>query len=91
MNLTTSIMSSKSKASYIINMHPKIINHFQYIKIDESILIIASSYITKTSEVKYASRSITCENDTCPTVDISQNDTSCTNDINKNDKLCKTI
>lgn len=34
-------------------------------------------------------RSITCENDTCPTVDTSQNDTSYTNDINKNEKLCK--
>jgi hypothetical protein len=31
-------------------MHPKIINHFQYIKIDESIIIRSSSYITKTSE-----------------------------------------
>ena len=31
--------------------------------------------------VKYANRSITCENGTCPIVDISQNDTSCTNDI----------
>ena len=39
----------------------------------------------KQLKVKYVSRSITCENDTCLVVDISQNDTSCTNDINKND------
>ena len=41
-------------------------------------------------KVKYSSRSITCENDTCPTINISQNNTLCTNDINKNDKLRKT-
>jgi hypothetical protein len=82
-------MNSKSKPSYEINMHPKIINHFQYIKIDESTLIRSSSYITKTSESQYSNRSITCENDTCPTIDISQNDTSRTSDINKIDKLCK--
>ena len=35
----------------------------------------------KQVKVKYANRSITCENDTCPVVDISQNNTSCTNDI----------
>ena len=83
-------MNSKSKPSYVINMHPKIINHFQYIKIDESILIRSSSYITKTSESNiYACRSISYENDTCPTVDISQNDTSCIDYINKNDNYVR--
>jgi hypothetical protein len=37
-------------SSYIINMHPKIITHFQYIKVGKSILIRSSSYITKKSE-----------------------------------------
>ena len=36
-------------------------------------------------KVKYAIRSITCQNDTCLAVEISQNNTSCTNDRNKND------